>query len=130
MGRSSRAVSNGADKRADSTDSGLSSSNDKDNLVDLSQSLENLLTNISKEGLTKATAMSASDKVGTFHTSCSNYVDSVPATGRFRFRSLLAKLDTQAKELRAMNLNRNKENLQLLKELQTTVHDLVSVIQR
>ena len=48
---------------ADSTDSGLSSSNDKDNLVDLSQSLENLLTNISKEGLTKATAMSASDKV-------------------------------------------------------------------
>ena len=62
--RSSKAAaSNGADKRADSTDSGLSSSNDKDNLVDLSQSLENLLTNISKEGLTKATAMSASDKV-------------------------------------------------------------------
>merc|ERR1719239_2115753 len=46
--RSSKAAtaSNGADKRADSTDSGLSSSNDKDNLVDLSQSLENLLTNI------------------------------------------------------------------------------------
>ena len=63
--RSSKAAasSNGADKRADSTDSGLSSSNDKDNLVDLSLSLENLLTNISKEGLTKATAMSASDKV-------------------------------------------------------------------
>ena len=52
-----------ADKRADSTDSGLSSSHDKDNLVDLSQSLENLLINISKDGLTKASAMSASDKV-------------------------------------------------------------------
>ena len=61
--KTSKAASNGADKRADSTDSGLSSSNDKDNLVDLSQSLENLLINITKDGLTKASAMSASDKV-------------------------------------------------------------------
>jgi anaerobic glycerol-3-phosphate dehydrogenase len=74
--------------------------------------------------------MSASDKVGSFHTSCSSLVDSIPATGRFRFRSLLAKLDTQAKELRAVNINKNTENTQLVRDLQTTLRDLVSVIQR
>jgi len=119
-----------SETRADSTDSGLSSSHDKDSLVDFSQSLENLLVGLSTEGITKATAMSASDKVGSFHSSCSGLVDSIPATGRFRFRSLLAKLDSQAKELRAVNLNKNTENTQLVRDLQTTVRDLVSVLQR
>lgn len=119
-----------SETRADSTDSGLSSSYDKDSLVDFSQSLENILVSLSNEGITKATAMSASDKVGSFHTSCSGLVDSIPATGRFRFRSLLAKLDNQAKELRSVNLNKNTENTQLVRDLQNTVRDLVSVIQR
>ena len=57
-----------ASARADSTDSGLSSSNDKDTVVDLSVSLENLLGSLSKEGITKASAMSASDKVGCLYT--------------------------------------------------------------
>merc|ERR1719295_1095247 len=38
--------------RADSTDSGLSSTNDKDNLLDLSVSLENLLDSLAKDGIT------------------------------------------------------------------------------
>merc|ERR1719516_665860 len=54
-GRKNRA-SKYSDTRADSTDSGLSSSNDRDNLLDLSVSLENLLDCLSKEGVTKATA--------------------------------------------------------------------------
>merc|ERR1719435_197516 len=119
-----------SETRADSTDSGLSSSHDKDSLVDFSQSLENLLVGLSTEGITKASAMSASDKVSSFHSSCSSLVDSIPATGRFRFRSLLAKLDTQAKELRAVNLNKTTENTQLVRDLHATVRDLVSVIQR
>ena len=57
-----------ASARADSTDSGLSSSNDKDTVVDLSVSLENLLGSLSKDGITKASAMSASDKVGCLYT--------------------------------------------------------------
>ena len=52
-----------SETRADSTDSGLSSSYDKDSLVDFSQSLENILISLSNEGITKATAMSTSDKV-------------------------------------------------------------------
>ena len=57
-------VSNGAtEARADSTDSGLSSANDKENIMELSTSLENILDSLAREGITKATAMSASDKV-------------------------------------------------------------------
>jgi len=122
-----------SDKRADSTDSGLSSSYDKESLVDISQSLDNILFGLSEEGVTKASAMSASDKVGSFHLSCSTYVDSIPATGRFRFRSLLAKLENQGKELRAVNVgkgNSGEINGQLVKELQTTVKDLIAVINR
>ena len=60
-------VSNGAaEARADSTDSGLSSSNDKENILDLSASLENILDSLVREGITKATAMSASDKVNKY----------------------------------------------------------------
>jgi len=128
-GRKNRA-SKSSDTRADSTDSGLSSSNDRDNLLDLSVSLENLLDCLSKEGLTKATAMSASDKVGSFHHCCSNFIDSIPATGRFRFRSLMTKLDNQSKELRAVNVNKNQENVVLIKELQGTVKELVAAIQK
>ena len=63
----SKPASNGASEaRADSTDSGLSSSNDKENIMDLSASLENILESLAKEGITKATAMSASDKVNKY----------------------------------------------------------------
>merc|ERR1719270_1589474 len=88
------------------------------------------LDRLAREGITKATAMSASDKVGGFHNSCSNIVESIPATGRFRFRSLLAKLENQAKELRSVNISRSNENATLIKELQGTIRDLVAVIQR
>jgi len=77
-----------------------------------------------------ATAMTVSQQAGSFHSSCSSYVDSIPATGRFRFRSLLAKLDNQAKELRAVNTGKKSQNTQLVKDLQVTVKDMVSVIQR
>ena len=32
-----------------------------------------------------------------FHSSCNSYMDSIPATARVRFLSLLAKLDAQSK---------------------------------
>ena len=52
------------DARADSTDSGLSSSNDKDAVLDLSVSLENILETLAREGaITKTSAMTASEKV-------------------------------------------------------------------
>ena len=65
--------------------------------------------------------------------SCSTYVDSIPATGRFRFRSLLAKLESQGKELRSVNVGKGgngETNSQLVRDLQNTVKDLVAAINR
>ena len=58
------AASKTGDSRADSTDSGLSSANDKESVMDLSVGLENILDSLAKEGgITKTSAMTASDKV-------------------------------------------------------------------
>lgn len=42
----------------------------------------------------------------------------------------MTKLDNQSKELRAVNVNRNHENMVLIKELQGTVKELVAAIQK
>lgn len=95
-------------------------------------SSSSLLTSLSSlpNSLSKAEAMAAAEQVGVFHSSCSLYVDSIPATGRFRFRSLLNKLDSQAKELRAANVTRSSETAKLVKELEITVKDVGAAIQR
>ncbi|CAB4069723.1 unnamed protein product [Lepeophtheirus salmonis] len=64
-----------------------------------STNLESPLASIS-EGESISTLMQLSDKVESFHRSCGGYVDNIPATGRFRFRSLLSKLEQDSKELR------------------------------
>lgn len=42
----------------------------------------------------------------------------------------MTKLDNQSKELRAVNVNKNQENVVLIKELQGTVKELVAAIQK
>lgn len=103
---------------------------DRESLVRSSRKLEESLNSLGKGEVTTATAMTVSQQAGSFQSCCSSYVDSIPATGRFRFRSLLAKLDNQAKELRAVNTGKKSQNTQLVKDIQVTVKDLVSVIQR
>ena len=71
--------------------------------------------------------MALSTNVGSFHSSCAAYVDNIPATGRFRFRSLLNKLEEQSKELRMTSTSGAGGNID---ELKVTVKDLVAVIQR
>ena len=73
--------------------------------------------------------MQLSENVGTFHTECTDYVESVPATGRFRFRSLLSKLANQGQELRRP-AGSTSENKRMVGEIQGTLKDLVNVIQR
>jgi abelson tyrosine-protein kinase 1 len=126
-GSSSRPETGSGDRTGSSSSSSLC---DKDMLVGSSQDLEKSLVSLGTGGVTTATAMTVSEQVGTFHSSCASYVDSIPATGRFRFRSLLAKLDNQGKELRSVNINKKSQNTQLVKDMQVTVRDLVTVIQR
>ena len=102
----------------------------KDTLLGSSQSLEGKLSDaVASAQLSTVALMQLSENVGTFHTDCTDYVESVPATGRFRFRSLLSKLESQGQELRRP-AGSTAENKRMVGEIQGTLKDLVACIQR
>ena len=74
--------------------------------------------------------------IGNFAESATGYVDNVPATGRFRFQSLLNKLEQQSRELRSNSVGKSNPSqdtgipAKLCGDIQATVRDLVTVIQR
>lgn len=86
----------------------------------------------------KSKLLQLSDDIGVFAESASGFVDNVPATGRFRFRSLLNKLEQQSGELRSSSVGKavsqhKAETMPAAKlcgDIQATVRDLVTVIQR
>merc|ERR1712223_1168130 len=92
---------------------------------ELEGSLAKLGNNISK-----ADAMAIAEQADGLAAACDLHVDSAPPTGRFHFRSLLTKLDSQTKELRSLNVSRAAEASKLVKELQSTVKELGTAIQR
>ncbi|XP_059094163.1 tyrosine-protein kinase Abl-like isoform X2 [Tigriopus californicus] len=110
-----------------SSNSGLGS--DRESLLELSVTLGGKLSTAKRDSpLTSSTLKQLNTQVGTFHSSCANYLDQVPATGRFRYRSLLNKLEEQSRELQ--DLQASGTNTQIVNDIQTTVRDLVTVIQR
>lgn len=111
--------------------SGCSSSemSDKEELLGISQKLDTSI-NAAKVDCNKSSLLKLSEDIGSFAESASGYVDNVPATGRFRFRSLLNKLEQQSGELRSVGKSRADIPAKLCGEIQITVRDLVSVIQR
>merc|ERR1712110_775561 len=58
---------------------------------------------IMEEKLSKTNIMQLSEQVSDVHTAALIYVDNIPATGRFRYRSLCNKLEEQSKELRKLH---------------------------
>ena len=114
--------------------SGCSSSetSDKEELLGISLKLETSI-DAAKTELSKSKLLKLSDDIGIFAESASSYVDNVPATGRFRFRSLLNKLEQQSGELRSSSVGKAHHSdipAKLCQDIQTTVRDLVTVIQR
>ena len=116
--------------------SGCSSSetSDKEELLGISLKLETSI-DAAKTELSKSKLLKLSDDIGTFAESASGYVDNVPATGRFRFRSLLNKLEQQSGELRSNSVGKLAGHhsdipAKLCGDIQATVRDLVTVIQR
>ncbi len=107
-----------------SGDSGESSSTtDKDSILNSSHDLESKLADAARTAqLSTSTLMKLSESVGTFHSDCSSFADNVTPTCRFRFRSLLSKLEQQSQELRSGS--------QCIDDIHGTVKDLVTVIQR
>ena len=97
----------------------------------LSDALESAGLQLQAE-LSKSSLLQLSEQVAEVHRACSAYVDNVPATGRFRFRSLLNKLDDQAKDLRELGISGTSSQTAAsnVNNIHATVKDLVAVIQR
>ena len=107
---------------------------DKDELLGISHRLETSIDAFSKSDLkNRSSLLKLSEDIGTFTESANSYVDNVPATGRFRFRSLLNKLEQQSGELRSSSVGKSHASevpAKLCGDIQATVRDLVTVIQR
>ena len=95
------------------------------NLSDMLDSTSSKL--IMEEKLSKTNIMQLSEQVSDVHNAALIYVDNIPATGRFRYRSLCNKLEEQSKELRVSSSGGYND---VVNDIQTTVKGLVNVIQR
>ena len=106
---------------------------DKDELLGISHRLETSI-DAAKSGLNRSSLLKLSEEIGTFTESANSYVDNVPATGRFRFRSLLNKLEQQSGELRSSSVGKSHASSEIpakiCGDIKATVRDLVTVIQR
>ena len=113
-----------------------SSEPDRDSLLMVSQKLESGLDAAKRDTshLSKVELTNLSEEIGSFHSSCTGFIDSVPPTTRFRFRSLLTKLDQQSKEfsanLTSSGASGSTTSNRLAGDIQVTLRDLVTVIQR
>lgn len=106
----------------------------------LSDALESSLDAAgSGEKLSKASLAQLSSQAVDVHGAGTLYVDNIPATWRFRFRSLLTKLHEQSRDLRDLSIGSgssaassaaNRNCGALVSDLSSTVKDLVSIVQR
>merc|ERR1712029_119832 len=118
--------------------SGCSSSaetSDKEELLGISHKLESSIDAAKTDLSNKSKLLQLSDDIGVFAEYASGFVENVPATGRFRFRSLLNKLEQQSGELRSSSVGKSNSQdtgvpAKLCGDIQATVRDLVTVIQR
>ncbi len=94
-------------------------SSDRESLLALSQSLEEQLAAGSGDQQLR-------DSVDSLHAGCVSIIDTVPATGRFRFRTLLNRLDEQAREL---NPGVRADD-RIIGDLRGTVKEVTAVLQR
>lgn len=69
-------------------------------------------------------------QVQLLHTTCSAYSETIPPAGRFKFRELMSRLETQGNSLRGTTNNNVSQTAKTLDELHNTVRDLVNLVQR
>ncbi|XP_050526730.1 tyrosine-protein kinase Abl [Daktulosphaira vitifoliae] len=103
------------------------------NLVEQLQAVENSLKTLQATPMiTSAGWLALSDKVGGFHSSCLNYVDSAaPPNLRFHLRELLNKLESQSRQMRSAGGGRQQtDNSSIFQTLENTLKDIMNVIQR
>ncbi|UYV84001.1 ABL1, partial [Cordylochernes scorpioides] len=100
------------------------SSTTKATILEISLSLEHSISSLKMQpSLSSTNVLQLSDKVQLFRSTCNSYAETIPPHGRFRFRELLSKLDTQGEQLRTAN-----SGLRLLSDIQNTLRDLVNEV--
>ncbi|XP_017753523.1 PREDICTED: tyrosine-protein kinase Abl [Eufriesea mexicana] len=101
-------------------------------VLELSTLIENSVLNLKSSSTIVMTSwLQLSDKVGLLHGMCANLADSgIAPHARFQFRELLARLELQARQLRAAGTRNVAENTRLLTDLQNTIKDVVNTVQR
>lgn len=104
----------------------------KQAVLELSTLIESSVLNLkSNSTIVMSSWLQLSDKVGLLHGMCANLADSgIAPHARFQFRELLARLELQARQLRAAGTRNVTENTRLLTDLQNTIKDVVNAVQR
>lgn len=104
----------------------------KDNILEISQTLETTLNTIkTNPSVSSATWLQVSDKIGLLHGSCMDYADNVvPPHAKFQFRELLTRLESQALQLRSAGSRNTTENRAYINEVSNTIKDVVNVVFR
>ncbi|XP_076632208.1 tyrosine-protein kinase Abl isoform X2 [Colletes latitarsis] len=123
--------------KSQSTEDDLSKQNTdsrtaKQAVLELSTLIESSVLNLKSNSTIVMTSwLQLSDKVGLLHGMCTNLADSgIAPHARFQFRELLARLELQARQLRAAGTRNVTENTRLLTDLQNTIKDVVNAVQR
>lgn len=104
----------------------------KNNVIEISNVIENSIVHLkSSPTIVIASWLQLSDKVGLLHGMCVNLTDtSIAPHAKFQFRDLLARLELQARQLRAAGTRNIAENTRLLSDVQNTIKDVINMVQR
>jgi len=108
-------------------------STDPPNIIEQWQTVDNSLRALrSVPTVSSASWLSLSDKICGFHASCLNHADiSAPPNLRFHLRELLNKLESQSQQMRsAGGVRQQTDHLTIFQTLDTTLKDILNVIQR
>ena len=122
--------------KTSSQDDDLNKHNDskgaKNNVLEISNVIENSIVHLkSSSTIVIASWLQLSDKVGLLHGMCVNLTDtSITPHAKFLFRDLLARLELQARQLRAAGTRNIAENTRLLSDVQNTIKDVINMVQR
>lgn len=104
----------------------------KESVLEISQALENALGLLKSSGATTTAGwLQLSDKIRLLHGKCQGYVDSLsPPQVKFKYRELLSRLDSLARQLRSAGTRNSEENILLCNEVQNTIKDVLNSISR
>lgn len=121
-----------SDEEAAKISSAETTKSAKHNVLEISNAIETSITNLKGTSvIVMASWLQLSDKVGLLHGMCVNLTDSaISPHARFQFRDLLARLELQARQLRAAGTRNITENTRLLSDVQNTIKDVTNMVQR